>query len=806
MILSQIPEEHRTVDVCMTAVKKNGLAYRDVPEDSRTIELRIMAATQNKKVLESFTQLEIRRMLAWVYVRFDPNAIYYIPPDVCTIELWFMAMMQNTEIYGNMPDHLHTPENYLELVKLHGNMLSCVPMNMRTSEIYRAAFKQSADAVKCIPEHMYTPEMVQYVAFQDGKELMNLPEESYTREACFAAISRNPMAIIYVPEHLRTPELYMLAVTTNGTMIEHVPEHLRTPELCTKATNQNSSAFAYVPEQFRTVEMYAAQVIYDYGNFATVPEQFRTVEFYMLVVPKQPRLFTQIPEHLYTTELCKAAVQSCCDMLVHVPDSLLTVELCEFAVRYDAHAYQHVPLAMRTLSIAEIMADHTIAHETAAREGALDRVGYCFATLNLGGEIDSESAEMENTGIVAAARMSEIYITRMIELEAHTEHVIINQFSMQLVLEVLAFIMENGKNHHFCTHTGQRNWFLRLLDPETILPLYSSDAVVRPVTFVIAENAAEPTSQFIGQSAFAGPIMTNLPVNRPPWTLPNSFVGMHDEIPIVENAMVSGFLPYDETSIVTRHFFENTLSSVVRDIANDLGSHYPTVLLWVARVEAISNRIDTQVLMSAVRSLSDKEFREIAIPEIIGDNENCHDRTLMSVNKFYLAWCVYNISGPTVAIVDKLKVLLAGSKTVALRMAISEALKYSYVGESTETFLFFEMSLRDELDLITLATSMSHSWVSQTFSSIKIKDEVMKNYLKIAAEHPLIDQIIGDDVRAEITAIQNLYDAKLNVHIENAMHDVNDSQYMEMMRCYAEMVNSEILRIKMQWIARNATS
>jgi hypothetical protein len=259
-----------------------------------------------------------------------------------------------------------------------------------------------------------------------------------------------------------------------------------------------------------------------------------------------------------------------------------------------------------------------------------------------------------------------------------------------------------------------------------------------------------------------------------------------------------------EHANVTMATYEHIdLKTMVENMKTELDEHYDSVLEWVHRTNKpdVIKYVDVQILALAIQTLADKSFRDVAIIEILGDNERCGDRTIMSINKFYLAWrfhCATNLSNS-----EKFEVLLSGARTIALRIAVAEALKFHDVEESVETFLFYETTMAKELNLLTLATGMNYSGCAKFISKKKLIAAVNDAHLKIAAEHPLLNSMLDSDTTTAIKAVREFYDEKLNVHIEN-ITDASDSQYVRMLHFYRDMVSSEILEIKMKWLMKNA--
>lgn len=178
-ILSETPEEERTEELCLKAVKEYGFAIRWVPKDKRTKEICLEA-------LRSYAE-----------------AVFYVPEEMRTEEL------------------------YLKAVQEHGPDLSSVPKEKRTEEMCLAAVKENGLALLYVPEEMRTEEICLEAVRQDGTLLQYVPEEKCTEEICLEAVMEDGDALQYVPEKMRTEEICLEVVNRTLFVNEYVPEEIR---------------------------------------------------------------------------------------------------------------------------------------------------------------------------------------------------------------------------------------------------------------------------------------------------------------------------------------------------------------------------------------------------------------------------------------------------------------------------------------------------------------------------------------------------------------------------------------------------
>jgi uncharacterized protein (DUF433 family) len=109
MTIVQVPVEYRTLDLCMTAIKLNGMLYRDVPQNVRTITLRLEAAIQTSAILEDFTPLEMKEVVALAFIKMYSEFIEYVPSYLYTLQFCLEAVQNGCKI-EHIPDDLRTLE------------------------------------------------------------------------------------------------------------------------------------------------------------------------------------------------------------------------------------------------------------------------------------------------------------------------------------------------------------------------------------------------------------------------------------------------------------------------------------------------------------------------------------------------------------------------------------------------------------------------------------------------------------------------------------------------------------------------
>jgi hypothetical protein len=213
--LRQCPEaitfikvEDRKPEVCLEAVRMNGLALEHISE--QTPALCRDAVRQNGWALEYVK--EQTPVLCLEAVRQNGWALEYVNEQ--------------------------TPELCLEAVRQNGWALEYV--NEQTPELCLEAVRQDGLALQYAKEQ--TPALCLEAVRQDGWALDYVKEQ--TPELCLEAVRQHASSLYYVKE--QTPEVCLEAVRQKGWALDYVKE--QTPEVCLEAVSRDEWALGYVRE------------------------------------------------------------------------------------------------------------------------------------------------------------------------------------------------------------------------------------------------------------------------------------------------------------------------------------------------------------------------------------------------------------------------------------------------------------------------------------------------------------------------------------------------------------------------------
>jgi hypothetical protein len=205
-----IPEDQRTLKICLTAVQKNGNDLRYVPEELRISEI-YLAAVQNGYALQKVPKNMKTNAICWAAVQRDGLALEFVPENLRTTGICMIAMGQNRRAFKFVPEQIKMRLNCLAFVQQEGCMLEYVPEKLKTLEMCLSAVQQQGLALRYVPENLKTTEICGAAVQQNGLALQDVPENKRTPEICLAAVQKDGNSLKYVPVNLRTLEMCLLA-------------------------------------------------------------------------------------------------------------------------------------------------------------------------------------------------------------------------------------------------------------------------------------------------------------------------------------------------------------------------------------------------------------------------------------------------------------------------------------------------------------------------------------------------------------------------------------------------------------------
>jgi len=215
-------------EFCARAVTRNGLSLEFVPDKLKTLELSIIAVSQNRSASDFVPEAQRSEIyrdkdLCLKIVTEDGNNIKHIPQEYHSEELWLAAIEHGLSFADT-----GVPEEY---------------KTARVCEALIAHTETGLDYVfNAVPEALRTKELCLMVAEKANDKGMHwtrfleaVPESCMTHELLKIACSKDGEALRFVPESQRTPELCLLAARNSGfsssDVLESIPKDKRTQEI-----------------------------------------------------------------------------------------------------------------------------------------------------------------------------------------------------------------------------------------------------------------------------------------------------------------------------------------------------------------------------------------------------------------------------------------------------------------------------------------------------------------------------------------------------------------------------------------------
>lgn len=211
-------------------------------------------------------------------------------------------------------------------------------------------------------------------------------------------------------------------------------------------------------------------------------------------------------------------------------------------------------------------------------------------------------------------------------------------------------------------------------------------------------------------------------------------------------------LPFDQYNLT-----QTTAESV--NLQNFDANQQGVIREWLRRLEETPDfksnpqefaKVICQVLEFAQ---TDEVFKANLLLQMEENNADCEDRAAMNINMIYIGWRLATLP-PDASIEEKMKILTAGAKTLALQTTIDHALlawqeanNAPPPGESVEVLLYSVTALKDRLGLLCFTEQVKNPVFAETLMrtlELKLED------LEASARDSYFD------VLADLSAFQDL--------------------------------------------------
>lgn len=179
---------------------------------------------------------------------------------------------------------------------------------------------------------------------------------------------------------------------------------------------------------------------------------------------------------------------------------------------------------------------------------------------------------------------------------------------------------------------------------------------------------------------------------------------------------------------------------------------------WLRRLQGTKEfaRAQTKLAQAVCRmlafTLSNPDFKAMFFAQISSNLSSCEDRAGMAFDEIYLSWRLLSMEEKT-PLKEKVELLVRAAKTQALRHALSIKIEDHQKAsgmierESVQIFLYYEIELRQKLDLLKAIDHMKYGEIGQR-EWIKVDDlvkEVNLTYLQNLVDLPAFSSTLAKE-------------------------------------------------------------
>lgn len=220
-----------------------------------------------------------------------------------------------------------------------------------------------------------------------------------------------------------------------------------------------------------------------------------------------------------------------------------------------------------------------------------------------------------------------------------------------------------------------------------------------------------------------------------------------------------------------------------------------------------------EVLLHAAK---DYAFQDLLAAQIESNLECCEDRAAMCLNEIYTMFKLAQLN-ESESLDKRLKIMCSGAKTLALRAAIAKRIDKhqkeikSIESESAEIYLYYEIKLKETLDLLSMINSMTYDIVGKRdwISESSLIEETKNTYLNYLIEFPQFESMIASDVEYKSAYKKHikLLDVTLGEQLDKEPKNVSErsSKFLEWRHEIGKLTAERKLAlddIKKQWVEK----
>jgi len=243
---------------------------------------------------------------------------------------------------------------------------------------------------------------------------------------------------------------------------------------------------------------------------------------------------------------------------------------------------------------------------------------------------------------------------------------------------------------------------------------------------------------------------------------------------------------------------------------------------WLTRLERTKDFQGNQLALAKAvcgmleSAIKNEEFKTSFLTQIGVNNDACEDRAGMAVNELYSLWRLHTLSEEA-SLQEQLNVVIGAAKTFALRDALAACIDAQQkhldemepqgaphiIAESVEIFLYYEITLKQQLKLISLIEKMSYArigkrdWIDEKTLVKTVKATYANKLLSLPAFDAMIEKV--PDFKQTWETVSGEFIAKME-ELEDNQEQMNENEYLAATK--ALMTQKEQVRIdlKRRWL------
>lgn len=367
-----IPVNKWTYKICLVMVKQKYLGQlaqllKDIPEIFKSEELLSIVVSRCGILIGHIEPHLQTEKICIDAIKNNPDAFFKIHPDNITHSIKLEAVKSNPMILEKIEDQ--DEELCLAAVENKGIVLQYA--QIKTKKVCDAAFENDVHAIEFIPD---STEEMKLKAIQVDPALMLLMDEykdNPNDELKLIMVKRRPSYILEIENP--TEEMLIEAVTKDGKLLQKINPELQTEDICVAAIKSCVGMFQYV--MHKTHAVYMAAIAQDGLLLKTVPKEEQSVEMCITAVKKNHNASQYVLiDDDKLEEFYISVIRTNPMFIKSIPIDKLTPDICLEAVKRKGDLFKVVPEHLRTDEIY-LMAIQEVPHVIVEIKKEFDRLG-----------------------------------------------------------------------------------------------------------------------------------------------------------------------------------------------------------------------------------------------------------------------------------------------------------------------------------------------------------------------------------------------------------------------------------------------